>query len=433
MIVLKKEVKVSSLLVTGIIIIIIGINLIILNSTLYKFVIEILSLAIVLNGLASLLKIIGKKIKGKETKISVGMSIVNIFIGLIMVQFEKIPLSILPILTAFYMLLNATIKIINIAIMKKNKVTGITIELISFIFLFIFGITLLFSPFMYLDTVLKIIGIYFIAYGISDIADCIRIITPNKTKNKLKRRIRISLPVALVTFIPHNALKKINKAFSVSVKTKKISKISEKVCNEKPDIEVFIHVSDNGSGVIGHCDLCFDDKIISYGNYDSKSFKLFDSIGDGILFKTNKKKYIKLCITHSKKTLFVFGIKLTEEQKKSVKQRIKEIDNNLYPWKSAYEEDLEKNKNISFSNYSDYPSILYHDTSAKLYKFKKGKFKTYFIFSTNCVLLADSILGASGTDIVKINGIITPGTYYDYLDNMYRQPNTNVISKDIYR
>ena len=34
-------------------------------------------------------------------------------------------------------------------------------------------------------------------------------------------------------------------------------------------------------------------------------------------------------------------------------------------------------------------------------KFTSSKFKTYFVMSTNCVLLADTIVGTAGTDIFK--------------------------------
>ena len=36
--------------------------------------------------------------------------------------------------------------------------------------------------------------------------------------------------------------------------------------------------------------------------------------------------------------------------------------------------------------------------------------------TTNCVLLAESIVCQAGTDILNLTGIISPGTLYDYLD-----------------
>ena len=52
-------------------------------------------------------------------------------------------------------------------------------------------------------------------------------------------------------------------------------------------------------------------------------------------------------------------------------------------------------------------------------KFSSSEFKTYFVLSTNCVLLADSIVGKAGTDILSPQGFIVPGTYQDYLDLEY--------------
>ena len=43
----------------------------------------------------------------------------------------------------------------------------------------------------------------------------------------------------------------------------------------------------------------------------------------------------------------------------------------------------------------------------RLYKFTSSKFKTYFVMSTNCVLLADTIVRA-GTDIFKRPWIYFP-------------------------
>ena len=61
-----------------------------------------------------------------------------------------------------------------------------------------------------------------------------------------------------------------------------------------------------------------------------------------------------------------------------------------------------------------------------------GKFKNYFVLGVNCCLLADSIIGKSGSDLLKMSGIITPGTYYEYLNREFRKKNSMVISRTIY-
>lgn len=63
---------------------------------------------------------------------------------------------------------------------------------------------------------------------------------------------------------------------------------------------------------------------------------------------------------------------------------------------------------------------------------KVGKFKTYFVLNTNCVLLADTILGTSGIDILKVSGLIAPGTYYEYFEREFKRKRSKVVSKKIY-
>ena len=69
-----------------------------------------------------------------------------------------------------------------------------------------------------------------------------------------------------------------------------------------------------------------------------------------------------------------------------------------------------------------------HETDGELYKFIKSKFKSYFVLSTNCVLLADTIVGQAGTDILSPKGFIAPGTYQAYLDREFEKPNSIVVS-----
>ena len=58
--------------------------------------------------------------------------------------------------------------------------------------------------------------------------------------------------------------------------------------------------------------------------------------------------------------------------------------------------------------------------------------KTYFVLGTNCGTLVDKILRSSGIDVLNPNGIITPGTYYDFLEREYMKKGSRVVSKKIY-
>ena len=41
------------------------------------------------------------------------------------------------------------------------------------------------------------------------------------------------------------------------------------------------------------------------------------------------------------------------------------------------------------------------------FKFKRGRYKTYFVLGSNCVKLAEAIMGKAGMDIIDLNGIIS--------------------------
>ena len=68
----------------------------------------------------------------------------------------------------------------------------------------------------------------------------------------------------------------------------------------------------------------------------------------------------------------------------------------------------------------------------EFYKFKSGKNKVFFILKNNCVSLANKIIGPTLNKHTKMYGILTPGTYYDYLEREYMKKSSIVITKKIY-
>ena len=165
------------------------------------------------------------------------------------------------------------------------------------------------------------------------------------------------------------------------------------------NVEIFIHVSPDGFGTIGHCDICIDNQVISYGNYDYDSIRLFETIGDGVLFIAPRESYIPFCIETDHKTIFSYGVRLTVKQLASVKREIEKLKENTYPWYPRSYKDR--------NDCNDYASRLYLRTGASFFKFKRGRYKTYFVLGSNCVKLAEAIMGKAGMDIIDLNGIIS--------------------------
>ncbi len=414
----EKNMSHLSLIINTIIFIAVGTTIIFLPTTslgIFHFVVSLLI------SLLGLLSFIFNIIKTKK-KINILLSISTFSIGMFFYANPYTFLKLFPLIFGIYMFINGTIKFIAYSIYVRDKIKGEIATLFTSLIDFIFSFIMINNPEANIKTLTIILGLYLILFGFTYLYDLLKDLFPKAFSYK-KRRIRITLPVIISVLIPYQVYTKINTLLNKYITP---VHINNKNISGKIDLEVFIHVKDTTIGRFGHADLCFENKVYSYGCYDEQSKRLFESIGDGTFFTiNNKKKYLKFCTTHSKKTIFAFGISLNDRQKELIKKELKKMQEDAYRWYSQQELDNSK-------EYDDYASILYRETNAKFYKFTKGKWKTYFLFTTNCVKLVDKILGVTGSDLLKLNGFITPGAYYNYLDNEFKRQNSSVISKEIY-
>lgn len=408
----KKQISLINNLITGIGIITLGTIVVVGSINMYTKVINLFVYIFIIFGLSKLLNfILNKKIvRNKETLLTI---ILNIVLGVTMIIFPKIPLSILPLIFSLYLLFNSVVKFIEYIILKENELNLRFKYLFFSIIFFIISLIFLFYPLEKLNLFITIIGVYCLILGINKIYEFVVDLLTEKFKLKIKHKLKMTLPVFFEAFVPKKALIKINKFLD--------SMIDDNIKNEKSDLQIFIHLSNHGFNQFGHMDICFENKIYSYGNYDFKSRKLFTTVGDGVLFiANNKKKYIDFCIKNNKKTVVEFGIKLTEEQKTKFRKELDKVIKDTYKW------------NIDKTEKKVYSYKLYNATKCEFLKFNKGEYKTYFVMGVNCTYFADQIFTNSLSSLLKIGGIITPGTYYQYLDENYRKKNSVVISKIIY-
>lgn len=419
----------------GVAILVLGIIILNCGGSVLTQIVAIGGTVLILHGSYNLIAFItsGGKLSERRKKRRLIMAAINIGAGVVVLIMPKGTASLIIFVFALYVLLNGLSKLADFVIAKINKQSGHWSELIAAIFFFVFTINLL-MPSVKQESFVMILGVYGILFGAELISDFIRQIIPQKAKNSLKRRIRISPPVFIATFIPINTLRKINEYISVNDAPPELEG-PERDDKAPPDIEVMVHISNNGSGKIGHLDLYLDGEVISYGNHDHSSHKLFSVFGDGVLFTADKETYLDFSVTHDRKMIFSYGFRLTPDQLAAVRKEAESLKASTVPWKPPLQvavENAEKGEEIKPSAFHDYCSQLWNGTHANFFKFKKGKFKTYSILSTNCVLLTDTILGKAGADIVFINGIASPGSYFDYLERLYMTENSMVISKTIY-
>ncbi len=81
---------------------------------------------------------------------------------------------------------------------------------------------------------------------------------------------------------------------------------------------------------MGHVDICYQGKVISYGSYDPH-WSVYLVWLTVFCLRSIVGKYIELCKRESHKTLFAY-LSLTDQQKAAIQARLVEIEDLLIPW-----------------------------------------------------------------------------------------------------
>lgn len=421
---LKSQIKNYTLLVIGIISIILSVLILSNGIELLELVIYLIGGLLIITNLLNLLLIPFKKYKFIDTLIK---TTINVIFGISIMFFSKYIITSFTLIFALYTLLISIVNIISYVIYVENNIKGKLNVFINAITSLIFTVILLINPTLNIKYVLIILSIYLMLYGLKNIINFIFQILPKKITNKIKARIDFPIPLLIAMFIPKALLKEINEILKVD----KEKKFDYKKNDLKPKLFVIIHLAKSGSASFGHIEVSYNGKIYSYGNYNKHSRHLFDAIGDGIILVADKEKYIDYCIHNKKRYLIEFGIVLTGKEEKQIEKRInKLITENTEPFYSDLE--LYEKGKIMYDDFNDMSSEIYKYANGKYYRITKGKNKIFFVLKNNCAQVAEQILKGNGKRIIKLNGIISPGTYYDYLNQAFLMKNSNVVTKKVY-
>ena len=321
--------------------------------------------------------------------------------------------------------------LINSIKLKRDGASWIGNLLVALVYIF-FGIEMVFSA-NEGRLFSLIFGTYLILFSLNIFSDAlVNLMGSNTRAQKAKKRIRISMPVIFAAFLPIKLLKKVNKL--VEEDPDALLLLSDQTNKQTSDLTIFIHTREGLITGMGHVDICIDNLVYSYGNYDSATWKFGGFLADGVMVEMDSKSHIKQALEVENKILMAYELALTPEHKKAVAAKLNEIIKDLIPWEPLAEQNKKGEIKGKLDNYNDIASQLYKSYKAKFYKFKFGNpFKTYYAMGTNCVKLADTIVGKSGINLLKVNGIITPGSYLDYLDRLYERGDSIVVSRTLYK
>ncbi|MFS9095292.1 DUF308 domain-containing protein [Streptococcus mitis] len=418
----------KKLLAQGFLFVLLGLILMVTGTWLPVTVIR---LVLFLAWIATVVDLLLRVFKKSQSTDTLGVALVKLLVlGYLLGSnlATDIPIYVLALVIGVYQIFHASINLVTYVLYRKNKIRPRFRLLLDGLVLVFLGGTSLLSSTGNSVFQLFVLGAYFFLYGVSNIRDGF-LFEEEIGKNHLKRRVRMSLPIVLAALIPARTLAKINKFMQENADEREDIHLGMVKSGKTAELEIFVHTAETSLfSAIGHVDICYQGRVISYGNYDPSSETLFGMVGDGVLYFCDRDKYIDLCKRESQKTLFGYGIDLTPEMEKAVQKKLAELKQLTIPWEPSADKIMTGDGKEDYT----YAYKIRHETDGELYKFIKSKFKSYFVLSTNCVLLADTIVGQAGTDILSPKGFIAPGTYQAYLDREFEKPNSIVVSKHVY-
>ena len=335
----------------------------------------------------------------------------NLFLGIILLLISYLVYKLkssfvlfFQIAFIFFFLLDFINRIICFILVRKESTIKSLYYLLSATF------SLVICVFIFSKNIFTsyLIGLYLFEFAITYLRDFIMSITSYKIKG-----VRPTIPVLMALLLPYFKYKKV-----------KILKDMNKDINEdfeyqKPDIYISIHVGPKLYSRPGHLDVCFEDEVLAFGQYDKDSLSFFKIFGDGVMYSLkDRTKYYDFVIETDKKMVFEYGFKLTEKEKNIIRERIKKLKQNTISWSSPYD--------------YTYAHKLETKMNAKFYKFKSGKFKKYYSTRNNCVLLVDIIIKDILIDKIDSGSFIIPGNYMYYFDVLCKIKKSKIVSKKIY-
>jgi len=333
-----------------------------------------------------------------------------------------------PRLVGGWILLHAVVKTITITIKIKNHLPGWIPSLVFLCGDLIMAFVLLFMPYRFAFLENIVIGCYFLVYGGNILLDLLREVLPTNIGTDMDRKIRLAVPPFLAAVIPPTLMRTILEKDAEDQAKDDFEAIKEDI---PIDLEVFVHMAPSGPAMLGHVDIAYRGFLISYGCYDPHNRHLLGTLGDGVILVAPRNEYIYNCLSNENKVMVCFGINLNEKQRQALNQRLLETFGEFEDF--LCDEELKRNGEDVQGDCDDYLSRVTRNVpDAHYYKYKEGKFKTFFVLSSNCVFFITHLLGSIGLNLVDLSGIVSPGSYFDFLNKQFKSDKSFVISRTVY-
>lgn len=366
-------------------------------------------------------------LKAKGPQLLIISAALSVILGIIVAACPKLIAGGFGLGFGLWALFNGVVQLLYALQLHSTGTHGAVKYLVLAITSLLFGLMLVINPISRIVDVKIVAGLYFLIYGFSVFVNFLEAMFKWDMENsRFIARIKISPPVVITSFLPVWLLDRFNRM----LERDNTNHIYEKPEGTVPAadisdtrLEILFHLGKNVAMGYGHVDFALGDTVYSYGCYDDASNRVMGLYSDGTFMVAKLKPYLDYCIRWQKKTLVSFTMQLTKAQERSVRSALARVLGQCRRWHTTA-------RNSPAIGLSAHASSIF---DVQYYKVISGPFKIYSALKTNCVAMAEILVGESGLKILPSHGIITPGSYYAFMDRQLKAPGSPIIRKTIYK
>lgn len=337
-----------------------------------------------------------------------------LIINVLLWRIPEMRVAMIPFVYGLWAMISAISKAMIYYVYRIDDVHPRLWSLIDAIISLGFAFVLLFDPIPNMIRLLYVAGFYLLYAGLFQVLSGIQLVTYGVLGKKINSLFRLPLPHFVAMLYPQRVLNQLQN-LGVDVNTTFVPLGPHQ-------LEILFHMKGKRSDNLGHLDMIYQNKVYSYGAHDPDHRHWNNSIGDGVLIVSEPQPYLDFCLKNEGKRMIGFVYNMDETQQVQFEKRLKALMDRTSVW----------NPEFNDRNPIPYVQRLATATSASFYKFKLGYLKTYFAFGTNCVELVDHFIKDQNIGLFRLNGIITPGAYFDFLNKAYQLPNDKITQRRIY-
>ncbi len=311
---------------------------------------------------------------------------------------------------------------------RKEKDAALIRYLLSAILHIVFSVLFMRYFYHHVTVGIRFIGLYLILIGVTLFLDGMAQAIPDAAISRFKNPMRMAVPAYMAAFLPLRILNSLNTYLKEQPEA--LLEFEAVKSEQTANILIFVHVSKLLKGTTGHVDIAIGDTIYCYGTYDRESLRLGGIVGTGVLYEVyNKEEYLNFCMHQREETIFEFGLALSEEELARVYSFLEEMKSRTKVWQCKAQRAKEQNQEVE--SFQEPACRLAKATHTVFYKFENGSYKYYWFLGTNCVKFTDDIIRASGMPTI-FTGIMTPGTYFTFLNGAFMKGQGNVVSRRVH-